>query len=36
MRYYGEPPDPDVTVKVGDVENGWRVAALQHNEPGDA
>ena len=32
MRYYEEPPDAGVVVKVGDVENGWRVAGLQYDE----
>jgi hypothetical protein len=35
MRYYEEPPDAGVAVKIGDVENGWRVAALRYNETAD-
>jgi len=32
MRYYDGPPDAGVTVAIGDVENGWRVAALEYKE----
>lgn len=35
MRYYEQAPDAGVAVKIGDVENGWRVAGLRHNGTAD-
>jgi hypothetical protein len=28
MRYYESAPDHGISIRIGDVENNWRVAAL--------